>query len=180
VQTYDEESCASPNSWLGTDAFSDAYFESVDKKCHTTSTRSVAFLCNDQEMKKFEDLPKQEAKVVEQLTISELPPPPKKVEEPEPSEVPPPTRKPEDMGWKIGGQTPKEEASLAGDRLGKSPKPYYQKSWFKALLIVSLIAAVAAGLTVWGVFGICGTLKPLGGKFLAMFRRGEPEGQITL
>jgi hypothetical protein len=186
VQTYDEESCSSPNSWLGTDAFSDSYFGSIDKKCHTTNARSVAFLCHDQEIVKFEDLPKQEGKTVEQLTISELPPPPKKVEESEPSEVTLPTGRPEDLGSETEIQNPIVEALIEGDNpfLEKVvPKPYFLRGWFKALLIIILIASVITGLAVWELFGMGGALLGLGGKILAWSRRGdtqEPEGQIRL
>jgi len=87
LQTYDEPRCFSPSSGPETDAFSDSYFKSIDKKCHTTNARSIAFICNESEyMTKFEDVPRQEMKDVEPLVILAPPPPVQKpISDSEPS-----------------------------------------------------------------------------------------------
>jgi hypothetical protein len=77
VQSFAEPGCKTPISWLGSDAFSNQYGVSVDKKCHTTQARSIMFHCGDKEMQLFEDLPPREPKEVEPLII--LAPPPKSV-----------------------------------------------------------------------------------------------------
>jgi hypothetical protein len=72
VQTYNEPNCESPSSCLGTDDFSGAYYDSINKKCHTTDARSVAFKCSEKEFEQFEDLPEHKFKDVKPLKV--LPP----------------------------------------------------------------------------------------------------------
>jgi hypothetical protein len=72
VQTYNEPNCESPSSWLGTDVSSGAYYDSINKKCHTTDARSVAFKCSEKEIEQFEDLPEHKFKDVKSLKV--LPP----------------------------------------------------------------------------------------------------------
>ena len=66
AQTYLEESCVSPSGSLG---------DELDKKCHRTNARSVAFVCGESEMQMLEDLPAREEENVEPLAILALPPP---------------------------------------------------------------------------------------------------------
>jgi hypothetical protein len=73
VQTYNEPSCDSPSSWLGTDVFSGTYYDSIDKKCHTTNARSVAFRCGESEIAHFEDLPEYKFKETKPLKVMPLP-----------------------------------------------------------------------------------------------------------
>jgi hypothetical protein len=72
VQIYNEPNCESPSSWLGTDVFSGAYYDSINKKCHTTDARSVAFKCSENEIEQFEDPPEHKFKDVKPLKV--LPP----------------------------------------------------------------------------------------------------------
>jgi hypothetical protein len=69
VQTYNEPNCESPSSWLGSDVVSGACYDSINKKCHTTDARSVAFKCSEKEIELFEDLPEHKFKDIKPLKV---------------------------------------------------------------------------------------------------------------
>ncbi|KAF4629942.1 hypothetical protein G7Y89_g8206 [Cudoniella acicularis] len=69
AQTYEDSECQRSLAWLGTDAFSSEYFASINKRCHTTNARSMAFTCGpESEMKMADEKPVKFA-AVEQLVV---------------------------------------------------------------------------------------------------------------
>jgi hypothetical protein len=69
IEAYAEPGCETSIGWLGSDAFSNEYGPSLDKKCHTTQARSIQFKCHDKDSEMFEDLPPHEHADVKPLVI---------------------------------------------------------------------------------------------------------------
>ncbi|KAH8650047.1 hypothetical protein BX600DRAFT_474005 [Xylariales sp. PMI_506] len=111
-----DEGCTDRTGVLGSDVFSDRYYDSIDKKCHTTLARSFAFTCRDASypLPGFADVPPHEHRDVAPLILLDRPTAPA----PTPTSTklapaPAPTSPPSDPGMpKPGGQ----DARLVGYR----------------------------------------------------------------
>ncbi|KAH9890181.1 hypothetical protein F4778DRAFT_752895 [Xylariomycetidae sp. FL2044] len=91
---YSDDECAEWNGFIGNDIYSDGYYASIDKKCHSVNARSFQFSCGGGGNKsRFEDLPPHEHKEVEPLRLFDRPVKP----EPEP-EIPTPDPAPPSTG----------------------------------------------------------------------------------
>ena len=76
LQTYNDSNCSQVevNVQLGANDFSRSYFYILDRKCHTTYAKSVAFVCNEkEELRPFKDMPKCKFKDVERLIVPDQP-----------------------------------------------------------------------------------------------------------
>lgn len=81
---YTDEECTAWNGVLGSDMWSDGYYASLDKTCHTVNARSIAFSCAGGDKTKFEKLPPHEHKNSTRLVLLPRPIDPELGPEPEP------------------------------------------------------------------------------------------------
>jgi hypothetical protein len=92
TKVYEDEECETWTAVLGSDAWTDSYYASLDKKCHTTTVRSISFFCGAKHPTPFDQVPPHRHEDVEQLIL--LDPTPEPEPEPEPEPQPKPAPKP--------------------------------------------------------------------------------------
>lgn len=93
AKAYEDDKCETTTAFLGSDIWTGDYYASLDKKCHTTTARSISFPCAGGYPTPFDEVPPHRHKAVEQLVLLD----PAPVPEPEPAPEPPkpsPTREP--------------------------------------------------------------------------------------
>lgn len=75
IHTYTDSNCSAGEDMLRAESYSRSQVlaVSMDKHCHPIAARSIAYVCKDHEMKKFEDLPPYKFKDVEPLLLLDRP-----------------------------------------------------------------------------------------------------------